>query len=77
MTTQLQLIIIIIIIILITIIIIIIIIIIFQKYVHQTCNDRSPLLLTTSPCLSLVFVIKSALRKYVHVYRISTKNEIR
>jgi len=27
---------------------------IFKKYVHQTCNDKSPLLLATSLCLSLV-----------------------
>jgi len=27
---------------------------IFKKYVYQTCNDKSPLLLAISLCLSLV-----------------------
>jgi hypothetical protein len=34
---------------------------IFKKYVHQTCNDKSPLLLATSLCLPLVSVMKFAL----------------
>jgi len=37
---------------------------IFKKYVHQTFDDKSLLLLATSLCLSLVSVMKFALRKY-------------
>jgi len=39
---------------------------VFKKYVHQTFNDKSPLLLATSLCLSLVSVMKFVLNKYVH-----------
>jgi len=39
--------------------------IIFKKYVHQTFNDKSPLLLANSLCLSLVFVMKFALSKHI------------
>jgi hypothetical protein len=45
----------------------------FEKYVHQTFNDKSPLLLATSLCLSFVSVMKFALSNIP----VSTKNEIR
>jgi len=32
---------------------------IFKKYVHQTFNDKSPLLLATSLCLSLVWLLRT------------------
>jgi hypothetical protein len=37
-----------------------------KKFVHQTCNDRSPLLLATSLCLSVVSVMRFALNKYIY-----------
>ena len=39
---------------------------IFKKYVHQTFNDKNPLLLATSLCLLLVSVVKFALSKYIY-----------
>ena len=39
---------------------------IFKKYVQQTCKDKSPFLLATSLCLSLVSVMKFALSKYIN-----------
>ena len=41
---------------------------IFKKYVHQTLNDKIPLLLATSLCLSLVSVMKFVLSKYSFIH---------
>jgi len=32
---------------------------VFKKYVHQTCNDKSPLLLATLLCLSPEYLLRS------------------
>ena len=37
---------------------------IFKKYVHQTFNNKSLLLLVTFLCLSLVSIMKFVLSKY-------------